>query len=343
MRPAHYESSTRNELTERQREILALMAAGRTNGEIAGALGMSLDGAKWHVSEILRKLDVDSREEAIERWRAERGLKARFLRAVSLPGWAVLRWVAGGTAAAAGIGVALVVVPLFDGEPGSDPPAAAAPHALDHRVETGKRLAYVVDAVTYEPDATRIAYHLEGDLDGLAFLGGDRDDPSFVPPLDILGGETRGEVTIPGRPPGGVLRFPSAYRAVDALLTVTLPVDPAPRVTIATPHGAITAGWVKGDSAEGQLILELTGDDVIATLAPGSRAKVALVDDLGNAYPLVHGSITTPARGDGPRTVRAYLAFEGALPDDATEVTLSFAAYEELIIGDWTVTIAAPD
>ncbi len=51
-------------LTPRQRQVLRLVAAGRTNPEIAGTLGISLAGAKWHVSEVLSRLGVTSREEA---------------------------------------------------------------------------------------------------------------------------------------------------------------------------------------------------------------------------------------------------------------------------------------
>ncbi|MGH2611396.1 MAG: LuxR C-terminal-related transcriptional regulator, partial [Tepidiformaceae bacterium] len=64
--------SVRHQLTPRQREVLDLIAAGATNGEIAERLGITLDGAKWHVREILSRLDVDSREEAAEWWRSTR-------------------------------------------------------------------------------------------------------------------------------------------------------------------------------------------------------------------------------------------------------------------------------
>ncbi|MGK2964804.1 MAG: helix-turn-helix domain-containing protein, partial [Tepidiformaceae bacterium] len=46
-------------LTGRQREVLNLIARGYTNPQIADALGVSIDGAKWHVREILSKLGVD--------------------------------------------------------------------------------------------------------------------------------------------------------------------------------------------------------------------------------------------------------------------------------------------
>ena len=67
--------------TERQREVLSLIAKGRTNGEIAELLGISLAGAKWHVSEVLTKLGVASREEAAEYWKGANRPTARIRRA----------------------------------------------------------------------------------------------------------------------------------------------------------------------------------------------------------------------------------------------------------------------
>jgi DNA-binding CsgD family transcriptional regulator len=77
-RPIHHATSYRMDLSPRQREVLDLIARGRTNAEIAEALGISLDGAKWHVREILGKLGVESREEAAEHWRKERQPLARL-------------------------------------------------------------------------------------------------------------------------------------------------------------------------------------------------------------------------------------------------------------------------
>ena len=51
-------------LTPREREVLALLRRGLTNEEIAHRLDISLDGAKYHVSQILSKLGVATREEA---------------------------------------------------------------------------------------------------------------------------------------------------------------------------------------------------------------------------------------------------------------------------------------
>jgi DNA-binding CsgD family transcriptional regulator len=51
-------------LTPREREVLRLVAAGRSNREIAGALFISAKTASVHVSNILGKLGVTSRGEA---------------------------------------------------------------------------------------------------------------------------------------------------------------------------------------------------------------------------------------------------------------------------------------
>ena len=51
-------------LTEREREVLALLAAGRSNPEIGRALFISTKTASVHVSNILAKLGVSGRVEA---------------------------------------------------------------------------------------------------------------------------------------------------------------------------------------------------------------------------------------------------------------------------------------
>ena len=69
-------------LTPRQREVIDLMAHGKTNAQIGDALGISLDGAKWHVSEILSVLGVETREQAVEVWREHSRLDRRIGRTV---------------------------------------------------------------------------------------------------------------------------------------------------------------------------------------------------------------------------------------------------------------------
>lgn len=54
-------------LTERESEILALIASGSTNREIANALYLSPHTVKEHTSALYRKLGVRNRAEAVER------------------------------------------------------------------------------------------------------------------------------------------------------------------------------------------------------------------------------------------------------------------------------------
>jgi LuxR family maltose regulon positive regulatory protein len=62
-------------LTQREQEVLHLLAAGASNREIAAQLVISLATAKKHVSNLLGKLNAESRTQAIARAR-ERSLLA---------------------------------------------------------------------------------------------------------------------------------------------------------------------------------------------------------------------------------------------------------------------------
>jgi DNA-binding CsgD family transcriptional regulator len=57
-------------LTPREWEVLALLREGLTNKQIGARLGISERGAKYHVSEILSKLGLNSRED-FGSWRGE--------------------------------------------------------------------------------------------------------------------------------------------------------------------------------------------------------------------------------------------------------------------------------
>jgi DNA-binding NarL/FixJ family response regulator len=60
-------------LSDREVEVLRLVASGMTNAEVAGRLFLSPRTVDWHVSSIYRKLGLHSRAEAA-RFAAEQGL-----------------------------------------------------------------------------------------------------------------------------------------------------------------------------------------------------------------------------------------------------------------------------
>lgn len=87
-RPAHPDI-----LTPREWEVLALVAEGLTNGDIAVRLGITERGARYHVSEILSKLGLEGREAAAQWWREQAGTRSKrgaflaWLAPVSLVKW----------------------------------------------------------------------------------------------------------------------------------------------------------------------------------------------------------------------------------------------------------------
>jgi DNA-binding NarL/FixJ family response regulator len=56
---------TRQQLTDREVEVLRLLAAGLSNNKIGEKLYISATTAKFHVSNIMRKLEVSRRAEAV--------------------------------------------------------------------------------------------------------------------------------------------------------------------------------------------------------------------------------------------------------------------------------------
>ncbi|MGA8049797.1 MAG: response regulator transcription factor, partial [Burkholderiales bacterium] len=57
-------SSLMDQLTQREREILACLTRGKSNKAIAQELDISIDTVKLHVRNVLTKLNLSSRVEA---------------------------------------------------------------------------------------------------------------------------------------------------------------------------------------------------------------------------------------------------------------------------------------
>jgi DNA-binding CsgD family transcriptional regulator len=133
-------------LTPREQEVLGLLQLGLTNREIADRLEITSAGAAYHVSEILSKLDVTSREEAAALGprllaRQRRFRLGAFLSALlPKPSFGLtLRLVGPGVIGAAGLGLVLLALGLVSMQDREADPATTT-------ADTGLgKLAYVVD------------------------------------------------------------------------------------------------------------------------------------------------------------------------------------------------------
>jgi DNA-binding NarL/FixJ family response regulator len=64
------------ELTPREEEVLSLVAQGRTDAEIASALGLTRNTVRNHVARVYGKIGAHNRSEAVI-WARERGLNSK--------------------------------------------------------------------------------------------------------------------------------------------------------------------------------------------------------------------------------------------------------------------------
>lgn len=175
-------------LTPRQQEVLLLLRQGLTNEEIAGRLGITLDGAKWHVSEILMRLGVDTRHEAAI-WSPASTQRSRF--ALLLAPIAALHNLklnalgyaaAGGATLAVAAAIALLAWGVFR--------SSARQNAADARdnqiafttqareISSLGRTAQVWDVTTYDTAEHRVVHSFEvgaeGDFPTQAVIAGDK-------------------------------------------------------------------------------------------------------------------------------------------------------------------------
>jgi len=132
-------------LTPRESEVLALLRLDLTNEQIAERLSISLDGAKYHVSEILSKLSVSSREEAAA-WQPPVE-KALWRQAIALP---LVAKAAGLTFAAAAIAGLIVLALGVARTSTSDDAAATAAGAPEFNITVANGTPKVPSDLTFE-------------------------------------------------------------------------------------------------------------------------------------------------------------------------------------------------
>ena len=268
--------------TKRQEEVLALIAAGKSNGEIATALGVTLDGAKHHVREVMSKLDVGNREDAAEYWRWRQGLPRRLGRAwrhiaAMLPGGGStgVGAAAGAAAVSFGIGVALLG-PWSSDEPGD---RVARQVFVEHVADDRRDRAVIGEGWALVDADDRVQafvgryYDADGALRQAQYRGPD-EEPVYrgaggcvevAPPapaglegllpatatdaeLRALGYERADQATPPAAPSPGV---PNAYVAEEER---AVEVDP----------GRVWQQTVGGEGAERQRTLALDRDGTVA-------------------------------------------------------------------------------
>lgn len=166
-------------LTPREQDVLSLIREGLTNEQIAARLGITFETAKHHVSEIISKLGVATREEAAATWaaRTRQPVLPRIMAGVA--SIATLKVALIGTsaialAAVAGLGVAVLLQSGDDDEslsptPSSSPTptASGAPTPTPSPVDVGyfpagfQRFAYDAEAAIDEGDQSFLTDNVE--------------------------------------------------------------------------------------------------------------------------------------------------------------------------------------
>ncbi len=131
-------------LTPREQEVLALLREGLTNQQIADRLDISLAGARYHVSEILSKLGVATRQEAAA-WQPPQSPAGRWRSGSFASAWRWLdphrlgRGLAGAIIVGVLAGVALLAVGLhsMSARTGNSEPSIASQPSSDGEAGTG--------------------------------------------------------------------------------------------------------------------------------------------------------------------------------------------------------------
>jgi DNA-binding CsgD family transcriptional regulator len=158
-------------LTPREWQVLDLLRQGLTNDQIAAGLGISLDTAKFHVSEILTKLGVQTRQQAAAWQGRPRGIPATGLPAAiagKIGALSPLKLAGAAVIAAAALGLAALAAGLLLADSG--PPAEDASSDVD----TGDEALDAIIESLLNDDASQLAGRFDGLIasEGVFNVGG---------------------------------------------------------------------------------------------------------------------------------------------------------------------------
>ena len=146
-------------LTAAEQRVLAELRRGGTNAEIAARLGVTLDAVKFHVSNMLGKLELDSRHQ-LAAWRPEP--RRRLFGLLAVPGTLepigrLLVWTGVAAAGAAAVAVVAVVLIVLASLNGSEQQLALAPTATPTPAATPTATPPATAMATATPASTATA------------------------------------------------------------------------------------------------------------------------------------------------------------------------------------------
>jgi DNA-binding CsgD family transcriptional regulator len=292
-------------LTEREREVLAFIRVGLTNEEIAGRLGITLDGAKYHVSQILQKLGVASREEAAAL--PDERTAPWWARALAWSAAAKVALAAGAVASVAAVGVLTWAVAttgsgdLEEGRvletstsaaPATPPPTPSPVLFLPIPWLDSTPAPFATGSPPPTPDPSVLAFaecrgdQLDGAFTGSAFQGG----YTFV---DFVIANVSPE---PCRLSGALASF--RYLGADGGLLFSgaqAKCDPQPcSQAILAPNGAVDSPSDDAGAAASRALFRVRGYDPAPNACDGPGA----VDEISLELP-GGGTLTIPASESG--------------------------------------------
>ena len=287
------------------------MARGHTNGQIAERLGITLDGAKFHVSEIIARLQVTTREEAVEAWRSRRRFRIGFA-------WpAALSWFAAASGAVAlAIGSLVVVAGFTEGSNGGST-LASSQGSAGGTMRTESLAVVSASALPDEPLAKCPDLPPQTVYPDVAPFG-----PDWVDFVNFNGTHYLAlwETNAPNPGPGATIRqpfgrvarevskttFPGGIQDCDAAVlaqgTILYTIDGYdPSFRIATGNGRIYEAFAARNATTGRDLFDLEGKVVaieIRALEGEGTSVLGRIEDPGSVEAATRHILEAPIRAD---------------------------------------------